>query len=1127
MQISALGPLTLDGRPVPGSRLGALVLALVLARGRIVPAASLIESIWAGAAPSDPSGALQSLVSRSRRLGLTVAATAGGYRLHTADLDVDVLRARDLRGRARAACRSGDRAHALLLAREALTLWPDDDADPASGTDPLREELLVIVAESALAARGLEPDALQPDELDALLRSAHRNPIDEPLVALVMRALAACGRQAEALAAYEDLRRTLASRYGTDPAPVVARTHVALLRGELSPGTPRPAPGGRLLAARVSSAAPPRPPWRRPTTPLLGRDRDVAALELELERHRLVTLVAVGGAGKTRLAVEVVRRAAVRGTRVRVAELASITAAAGVLPAVIAALRGTGAIADGRSGVHRAGDRPASSPREQLELALAELDDSTEPDDSRTRASLLVLDNCEHLRGAVADVAAVLLELAAPALRVLTTSRAPLAVVGEWVHPVTALADAAAVELLEARARAGRPGLALRTDLALELCHRLDNLPLALELAGARLRSMPLADVLAGVTLRFALLDGGLRGLPGRQSGLRAMVDWSWVLLEPADRALLADLTVVPAPPTAGLALAVARSGDASQVRDGLARLVDHSLLSLEDSDGDGPARYRMLETVREFGAERLAADGDPGAAMQRLTTWAAARARALRAGCVGAGQVAAVRESSADGDTLVAALGWAVDHSRRRAAYALAAALLTVGELQGRHAEVAGWARLLLEADAAARRRAQWALRPGAPGTGPRSAREPVDLDGDLDGAGDLDDCAAFAALALRAAAIVSDARTHALALRLARWTLGPDAAGHLTPRTAALARAAVRSSASGSGARLAAANELAASRDAYLSGVGLLLRASLRERDGRASEAGTDARAAYAAFERTADHWGMGTAARAVGQWETGQVGRDADIWLTRAAEHLALVGAVQRARRTTVVRDLRRALNGSAEAASELARAASASSASSLSVSAHERAFAAVGLGVLAAVGGRPRDAVRHAGEGVRVARGDARLTPRDLAVIEVAAAAVLLAAGPDEGADSGVGAEAEGLLAAARDGALACRHLPTVGSVALGYSKLARSRGESVRAAELEAIGLRLGASLAINFGVFGALRSPLAALSADDVTARAHLAAAGPDGVGDCLDRLATLLSAPRLDPGDRAQRQLG
>ena len=1127
MQISALGPLTVDGRPVQGPRLRSLVLALASARGRIVPAATLVEAIWGGAAPADPSGALQSLASRTRRLGLTVTAVAGGYRLPAAGLDIDLLHAHDLRARARSARGSGDGAQALRLAREALALWPDDDGACLPDADVLRRDLLVIVAESALVPRGLgtaessghessghaprgpEPRGLQPSELDALRRAAHRNPVDEPLVALVMRALAASGREAEALAAFELLRRTLASRYGTDPAEVVARAHLALVRGELSPGSPVPEPPGtRVNPPRRPSAPSPRP-WRRPTTPLLGRDLDVAALEAELARHRLVTLVAVGGAGKTRLAVEVARRASMRGTQVRAVELAGIGSVAGVLPAVLAALRGAGGLAEGGSGAGTPGDRQAPRPHEQLQLALAELGEAGTP------PSLLVLDNCEHLRGTVADVAAVLLELAGPDLRILATSRAPLAVVGEVVHPVAVLADATAVELLEARARAVRPGLAWSAELALELCRRLDNLPLALELAAARLRSMPLADVLAGVTRRFALLDDGLCGLPDRHHGLRAMVDWSWALLEPADRALLADLTVVPAPPTADLVLAVARSRDASQSRSGLARLVDHSLLCLEEPDGDGPARYRMLETVREFAAERLGTDGDPDAAMHRLTTWAAAKARSLRSDCAGAGQVTALQASDADHDTFVAALHWALDHSRPRAAFALAAAMLTTGELQGRHLEVVGWARLLLRADAPAHRPVRWSQP---------DVREP-DNDSELDAAGDPDDLAAFAVLALRGAAILRDARTHALALRLARRTLEPDAAGLLSPRTAALTRTAVRSSTRTLHARLTAANELVAARDPYLRGIGLLLRAGLREHDGGAREAGTDARAAYAAFGAAADHWGMGTAAQAVGQWETGHVGTHADVWLSRAVEHLGLVGAAQPARRTTIVRDLRRALNGSAEAAASLGRAASAPSSStfraSASASAHERAFAAVGLGVLAAVGGRPRDAVRRAGEGVRAARDDGRLAPRDLAVIEVAAAAVLLAVGADPLAGADAGADAESLLAAARDGALADRDLPTWGSVALGYSELARRRGDLTRAAELWALGLRLGAGLAINFGVFAALHPTYAARAADATPAL------GPATVSDCLDRLAALLRAPGLDPGDLAQRQLG
>jgi predicted ATPase len=159
--------------------------------------------------------------------------------------------------------------------------------------------------------------------------------------------------------------------------------------------------------------------------------------------------------------------------------------------------------------------------------------------------------------------------------------------------------------------------------VALQLCHRLDNLPLALELAAARLRSMPLQDLLAGVEHRFALLDHALRGLPDRHQGLWAMVDWSWALLNPASRALLRDLAVVPAPFTADLATSVAAHQDADSARVVLAQLVDQSLLALEESGDGRPARYRMLETVREYGEARLAADDarDLRSAPPRKTT--------------------------------------------------------------------------------------------------------------------------------------------------------------------------------------------------------------------------------------------------------------------------------------------------------------------------------------------------------------------------------------------------------------------------------------------------------------------------------------------------------------------------
>ena len=269
---------------------------------------------------------------------------------------------------------------------------------------------------------------------------------------------------------------------------------------------------------------------------------------------------------------------------------------------------------------------------------------------------------------------------------VLATSRAPLGLVGEGVHRLRTLPDADALALWKARARAGRASVGWAPERALELCHRLDNLPLALELAAARLRSMTVEDVLGGLTDRFSLLDDALRGLPERHASLWAMVDWSRELLDPSERDLLQRVSVVPAPFTAEAAIAVAGT-QPHLVRRGLSTLVEQSLLAL-DEHGDGSARYRMLETVREYGEARLDAAGARADAMAGLVRWAGSRrvgsptTSSARAGhrvrAVGAGAGDPRRGS---------ALG--VDHGDEIAPVRIASALFHLWSVRGAHVEV------------------------------------------------------------------------------------------------------------------------------------------------------------------------------------------------------------------------------------------------------------------------------------------------------------------------------------------------------------------------------------------------------------------------------------------------------
>jgi hypothetical protein len=602
------------------------------------------------------------------------------------------------------------------------------------------------------------------------------------------------------------------------------------------------------------------------------------------------------------------------------------------------------------------------------------------------------------------------------------------------------LADGAALALLESRGRAGRPGLAWDPGTALELCRRLDNLPLALELAAARLRSMTLADVLVGVDHRFALLTGALRGLPDRHQGLWAMVDWSWALLDVRCRALMRDLAVIPAAFDVDTALAVAGLTDDAAAREGLATLVEQSLLAL-DEPGDGePPRFRMLETVREYGDARLIEDGARDEVMARLSRWAAERGRTLRDAYLGPGQLAALAATAGDHDILAVALRWAIEHGRTADAFATGADLLMVWTFHGLHLEVLAWARLLLERDDPAARRTTWQRL--------RAPRDPAGPD--------PDDAAVIGALTVITSGITQDVRLGALGARVARWALaGPPDAQGLSHRWTEIATVALAATSTDKPRQTVAVDRLVAEADPYLHGLGLLLRAMSSENEGDLIAAAQDARTAYAFFEDIGDYWGMGTAAQALSQWEDGTDADRSDEWLARAIGHFDRMGAVNDARTLLVARDLRRALRGSPEAAAALeATLRSASSAS------NERAQASIGLGALAAIRGDLDESVRLADLAVGAARSDATAAPpQSRIMIEVGAAVLRIRAGAD----------GEGLLAVAAHTALPLGDMPVIGAVAQGYAELAASRGSTARSDELWALGARLGSSLGLVLG----------------------------------------------------------
>ncbi|GEA79697.1 AfsR/SARP family transcriptional regulator [Cellulomonas uda] len=1033
MQVTTLGPLALDGRPVRGERLAAVVRELVAARGHAVSVRALVEAVWDGAPPDDETGAVQALVSRVRRLGMAVESVPGGYRVPREGLVVDADEVRALVVAARTALAADDTAAARAHATAARALLP------ATPQDATAVRLLADTADVAARAALRSGGPFDDDDLRLL---ATRTPPDEPATALLVHVLAAQGRDAEALEVVEALRRDLAERYGTDPSPVVQDAHLALLRGELGrpsatttpavPDAPPPGESSPDASPDASQRGPVRLPraWRRPATPLVGREADVAAVTAALGAGPVVTVVAAGGAGKTRLAAEVARLAAERGESVHVVELAGLRSGDDVLPALLGELGG----AETAPTLPDVAERRMLPRLERLRAAAHDL------------RGLVVLDNCEHVLADAARTVADLLTVAPPDVTVLATSRAPLGLVGERVHRLAALPDDDALALLHARAQDARPGLVWDDERALELCRRLDNLPLALELAAARLRSMPVEDLLHGLADRFALLDDALRGLPERHASLWALVDWSRELLPDDERDLLERLAVVPGAFPASLAAAVAGVDD---VRRGLADLVDQSLLALEDA-GSGPARYRMLETVREYGEARLAAAGARDDALAGLVTWAARECADLAPRFVGAGQLAALARCDDEAETFVAALRRAVETADDAAAVDLASTLFQWWSVRGMHAEVVTWAERLLHADDPAARRA-CPLLVGRPGLAP-GAHLP-----------DGDRTATVVLQSAMNAGAAASWRATALASRVLRRVLReqPD---EVSDRMRALGQVVPALASSATAELDAAAHALVAHDDGYVRALGLFLRGAVRENAGEPLDSAQDARAAFALFEQLGDHWGMGMAAQGVAQWSAAEDAAQAVQWLERGVQHLELVGAAQDARSLRVLLDVQRALDGSTEALDALHETADAPRADGIDV-----AHALLGLAMVALAGGDRPTAVARALRAAAVVTRRRDPVAQARVVFLVSAAVVLLQATPRDSTDDDEGARVERhVVAVLRDAAADARTLadmPVVGTFALGCAELAAWRGDDEHATTLWALGRRMGATVA--------------------------------------------------------------
>ncbi|KOU50357.1 MULTISPECIES: BTAD domain-containing putative transcriptional regulator [unclassified Streptomyces] len=692
MRYGVLGPLAVwdaEGQPVrvPEAKVRALLANLLVHGGGPVPADRLIEDLWASSPPGGSTNTLQTKVSQLRRvLGREqVVREPAGYRLLLADDVVDATRFQELAVRARAHREPAVKAD---LFADALALWRGpayaDVAESlfARGEIARLEELrLAVVEDHAEVRLTLGEHTALAAELGTLVA---RHPLRERLRMAHMRALYRSGRQGDALQSFEELRRELAEELGASPGPEAAALHRAILRQE--PQLATPAIGSRSCRTNLPA----------PLTPLIGRREAAAQVLARLDPRapaRLVTLTGLGGVGKTRLAIAAAGDAADRYT-------------------------------DGVWLVELAGLGAPSDPDDIAERVITTLGlcdtAATEPDLDdlvgwlcravADKQLLILLDNCEHLVESVALFTKSLLS-AVPAAHLLLTSQEALDIPGEVVHPVPPLAlpeltdprtvaRSSAVELFVQRAAAAVPGFALDADNAAAVstvCRRLDGIPLALELVASRLRTLSPQELAARLDDRFARPDVRVRGLPDRQQTLRGMLDWSWQLLTPDERTVLRRLVVHADGCVMASAQAVCADGKlpAERVPDLLSRLVDRSLVVRE---GD---RFRLLESVAAYCAERLAEAGEENAVRARFVRYCTESAERESERLRGPEQRCALDRLNAETVNLRRALDLAVAQGPAGYAVRLVNALGWYWFLRGRFPEARRSLRSALAADA------------------------------------------------------------------------------------------------------------------------------------------------------------------------------------------------------------------------------------------------------------------------------------------------------------------------------------------------------------------------------------------------------------------------------------------
>ena len=664
--------------PLGGRRQRALLALLLLEPGRSVPADRLADALWQGAPPKGAASTLRSYVSRLRSaLGPTAALTNGasGYALAVPPDQVDVGLFERLTREGQEALGRGSARRASERLSEALALWRGSPFADLGHDGVLRleaerlEQLRILAVEERIEADlALGRASELVDELETLVRE---EPYRERLWRQLMLALYRVGRQADALAAYRRACSLLDEELGLEPSEELRRIEQAILRQEVPVVAPQ--------EKRHNLPA--------PMTSFVGRQAELAEIGRLLEENRLITLTGVGGAGKTRLALESAIHA--------LDDLAD-----GVFFADLSALTDPVLVAREVADVLDIRERPGTS---ILPILADQLRDSE---------MLLVLDNCEHLRSASAGLAHELLE-ACPKLRVLATSREPLGVPGEVDFSVPPLGlppaepdvesarSSEAVSLFLARAQAAHPRLVDDEEAlmsAARICRDLDGLPLAIELSAARAKVLSLDEIAERLDNRFRFLVSWRRLTPARHRTLKGAIDWSYELLAPEEQDLLARVSVFAGGFTLAAAASVCLDDDDANALALIQRLTDASLVTADHREAE--TRYRLLETIREYAAERLEEAGDEVSLRRAHVAWFLELAERAAPELTGENQASWFAILEAEHDNLRSALAYLGDSEEPELRLRLTIALTRFWYVRGYLTEARSWLEQALETD-------------------------------------------------------------------------------------------------------------------------------------------------------------------------------------------------------------------------------------------------------------------------------------------------------------------------------------------------------------------------------------------------------------------------------------------